>query len=255
MLTSVVLSLLDVKRNRSYNNEMIATVVNAGAVIVGSLIGLLLHRTLGERFRTTIFSAIGVASLTIGMATALETQRFLYLALALAIGGLIGSRLEIENGILKLGELLKRRFAAKHGGHNFGGGFMNASVLFCVGALSIIGSFRAGVDGDYQLILTKSVLDGFMSIMLAAALGIGVAFSALTVLLYQGSLTVISQWLQPYVTELVLSELSGTGGALIIMIGLNLLRSKQIQTANFLPALVVVLLFVLIDPYINGLFG
>ena len=117
--------------------------------------------------------------------------------------------------------------------------------------MTIVGSFQAGVDGDYELLLTKSVMDGTMAILLTAAMGVGVAFSALLILVYQGGLTLLAVFLRPYVSELMLSEISAVGGALIVMIGINLLGLKRIRTADFVPALLVVIVFVLLDPWIG----
>lgn len=229
---------------------MIATFINAGAVIVGSLIGVMLNKRISERFKQVVYAGIGVISLVIGFALALQMQRVLYLALAVVIGGVLGTWWGVENGILSLGEFLKRRFARESGGE-FAYGFLSASVLFCVGAMTIVGSFQAGVDNDYTLLLTKSVMDGVMAVLLTAAMGIGVGFAAITVLLYQGSLTLLATWIRPWVSELMLSEISAVGGALIVMIGLNLLDLKRIKTADFVPALLVVVVLVLLDPWIG----
>ena len=230
---------------------MIATLVNVATVLLGSVLGLLLHKRIGERVRTVLFTGIGTITLAIGMSMALQMQRVLYLALAVVIGGLLGTWWGVEDGILKLGEFLKRRFQRDHGHRGeFAYGFLTASVLFCVGAMTIVGSFQAGVEGNYQLIFTKSVMDGFMSILLAASMGVGVAFSALVILVYQGGLTLLSVWVSPWVSELMLSEITAVGGTLILMIGINLLDLKKIRTADYIPAILVVISFVLLDPWI-----
>jgi uncharacterized membrane protein YqgA involved in biofilm formation len=243
---------------------MIASIVNAVAVVLGTLAGLLVGRRIGVHFRTVVFSGVGVASLLIGIDMALETQRFLYMVLSLVLGGLVGTALHIEDRIYAVGEWLKRRFQPRSGAdagtppgageetRSFAQGFLTASVLFCVGALSIIGSFQAGVEGEYQLLLTKSVMDGFMAVLLTAAYGVGVGFSALSILIYQGALTVVSAGIAPLVTPLLLSEISGVGGAMVVMIGLNLLELRTIKTADFLPALLFVVVFVVFDPVIGG---
>ncbi len=230
---------------------MIATLINAAAVVVGSLIGLLLNRRIGERLKEVVYAGIGVISLVIGFSMALEMQRVLYLALSIVAGGVLGTWWGIENGVLRLGEFLRARFQKQGSQGEFAYGFLSASVLFCVGAMTIVGSFQAGVDGDYELLLTKSIMDGTMAILLTAAMGIGVAFSALLILVYQGGLTLLAVFLRPYVSELMLSEISTVGGALIVMIGINLLGLKKIRTADFVPALLVVIVFVLLDPWIG----
>jgi uncharacterized membrane protein YqgA involved in biofilm formation len=223
---------------------MIATIVNACAVILGSLVGLLLHGKLRESFRTVIYTGAGITSLIIGIQMAMSSSKIVYLALSLIIGGILGTWWRIEDGILSLGDALKRTFARGDSGKDFAFGFLNASVLFCVGAMALVGSFKAGAEGNYDLILTKSVMDAFMSIVFTAAMGIGVAFSALSVLVYQGLLTLAAVWLKPLVSAELLKELTGAGGALVIMIGINLLGLAKLKTANFLPALLLIVLFV-----------
>jgi uncharacterized protein len=232
---------------------MLATVINALAIVVGSLIGLLLKKGLSKRFETAIFTAAGITTIVIGIQMALKTSHILAFALALIIGGLAGTTIKIEDAFLSLGERMKNRFARGEGGANFALGFLNASVLFCAGAMAIVGSFKAGTEGDYSIIFTKSILDGSISVLFASALGIGVAFSALSVLAYQGLLTLASVWLKPYVSPLMLAELTGIGGALVLMIGLNLLDIKKLKTGDFLPALVMMVLFVFAMPYVTFL--
>ncbi|MCX7774845.1 MAG: DUF554 domain-containing protein [Spirochaetaceae bacterium] len=227
---------------------MIATFINAVAVVLGSFIGLLLRKGIREDYRSVVFTAAGLTSLTVGIQMALKTSHILAFALALMGGGLLGTVFDVEGGIERFGERLKQRFARNAEGA-FAAGFLNASVLFCSGAMAIVGSFKAGTEGDYSLILTKSVLDGFVSIIFAGAMGIGVAFSALSILLYQGTLTLLSNFVKPYVTDLMLAELTGIGGALVIMIGLGLLNIRSFKTGNFLPALVFTVLLVLAMPF------
>ncbi|MDZ7792565.1 MAG: DUF554 domain-containing protein [Spirochaetia bacterium] len=152
---------------------------------------------------------------------------------------------------MSFGRWLQRSFVKnEESGANFAQGFLDASVLFCVGALTIVGAIKAGAEGNYDLILMKSVLDGFMAIMFTAAMGIGVMFSVITILVYQGGLTLLAGVIGPLIGELGLAEISGTGGILILMIGMNLLKLHDIKTGNFLPALLVVLVFTTLDPYV-----
>jgi len=279
---------------------MVATIVNALAVILGTLIGRVSGKRIGTQFRYTVFSGVGVASLLIGISMALQSQRILYMVLSLVIGGIIGAALRVEDRIYAFGEWLKARFHVKADGgdeagtaagtsdaghdtaaagtpdavdttvaasgtpvtaagvdetprHGFAEGFLVASVLFCVGALSIIGSFQAGVDGNYTLIFTKSVMDGFMAILLTTAYGIGVGFSAIAIIVYQGGLTLLAGVLAPFVNALMLSEISGVGGAMVVMIGINLLDLRKIKTGDFLPALVIVIALTLVDPFFQRL--
>jgi len=218
---------------------MIATFVNCAAVIIGSLIGLILNTKINESFKRVVYVGAGMISLILGIKMGLVTTRIVFMALALIIGGFLGEWWNVEGGILRFGDFLKKRFAKKDSGKDFAGGFLNASVLFCVGAMTLVGAFKAGAEGNYDLILTKSVMDGFMAIMLTAAMGIGVAFSAITILVYQGGITLLAGVLQPLVNELLLGELTAVGGVLVIMIGLNLLGLGKLKTANYIPALLI----------------
>jgi uncharacterized protein len=243
---------------------VIATIINCLAVIAGALVGLAFHRKVNEGMKSLVFAGAGIISLVLGMKMAFESSRIVYLALALIAGGFAGEALNIEGAILRLGEFLKRRFASRSSGasaataadvpssHDFAYGFLNASVIFCVGAMALVGSFKAGAQGDYELILTKSVLDGFVAMILAAALGIGVAFSSLAVLAYQGTLTLLARFLQPLATPLVLGELTGLGGCLVVMIGINLLGLARLKTANFLPGLVIIAALLAVEALIPG---
>jgi uncharacterized membrane protein YqgA involved in biofilm formation len=232
---------------------MFATFINAIAIIVGSFAGLLLKRGLSKRYEQIIYVASGIVSLVVGVQMAVKTTHILILSFALILGGLVGTLLDIEGGVLRFGEVLKRRFAKGEEGGSFALGFLNASVLFCSGAMAIVGSFKAGTEGDYSIIFTKSVLDFSLSLIFASVMGIGVAFSALSVFLYQGALTLLSVWAKPYVSPLMLSELTGLGGALVIMVGINLLELKKLKIGDFLPSLVFSVLLVLAVPFVSFL--
>ncbi len=237
---------------------MLAVFINVAAVVLGSAVGLLFGRKINDKLKTLVLTSAGLITLLIGLQMAWKGQRILYLLLSILIGGLIGYLLDIEGAILKFGEALKHLAPkSKDDSGGFAQGFLAASVLFCVGAMSILGSFQAGAEGKMDIILIKSVMDGFMAIILTGALGIGVGFSALTILIYQGALTLAAVWVKPWVDlhPLVLSEMSGVGGLMVAMIALNLLELKKIPTGNFLPALIVVVLFVLIDPWLGPLMG
>lgn len=234
---------------------MIATLVNCAAVIIGSLLGLILHTKINESFKRVVYVGAGMISLILGIKMGLVTTRIVFMALALIIGGILGEWWNVEGGILRFGDFLKKRFAKKESGKDFAGGFLNASVLFCVGAMTLVGAFKAGAEGNYDLILTKSVMDGFMAIMLTAAMGIGVAFSAITILVYQGGITLLAGVLQPLVNELLLGELTAVGGVLVIMIGLNLIGLSKLKTANYIPALLVTIGLIALEPLLPFALG
>lgn len=242
---------------------MTAVFVNCAAVILGSILGLLFSGRIGSRMEEVIRTGAGIVTLVLGLQMAFEFQNVVYFTLAVIAGGITGTALDIDAKILCLGKLLERLVyrnkvsAAAVAGEegrfvrNFAHAFLNSSVLFCVGAMAILGSLKAGIEHDYSVIFTKSILDGFMAISFAAAMGAGTIFSALSILVYQGALTLLSTLAAPYCTEQMIAEITGSGGALICMIGINLLGIRNIKTANYLPAVLFSVIFVLLDPYIS----
>ncbi|MCF0242903.1 MAG: DUF554 domain-containing protein [Treponema sp.] len=241
---------------------MLAVYVNCGAVILGSIIGLLFSKLFTEELSKMITTAAGIVTLVLGFQMAFKFQNVVFLSLSLILGGIVGYFLNIDGAILKMGKVLENLIYRKkanesdvelveNNSKNFAYAFLNSSMLFCVGAMSIIGSFNAGVEKDYSIIFTKSILDGFMAISFAASMGLGTAFSALTILVYQGALTLLSIWLKPYVSDEMIAELTGCGGCMIIMIGMNLVGLTKIKTANFLPSLILIILFVIGKGLIN----
>lgn len=242
---------------------MIATIINCVTVIIGSLIGLLFHTRIKDSIKQVVFISSGFISLLVGLSMALGTESFLIILFSIGIGGSIGYLLDIEGAILNLGSFFERLVKPKskggeleeHSSRNFALGYLNASVLFCVGAMTIVGAIQAGAEGDYELILIKSVMDGFMAVMFSAAYGLGVIFSAVTILIYQGGLTLAGAWLAPMIGSAGLVELSAVGGVLVVMIGFNLLNLREMKTSNFLPALVVVLLLSAVSPWVSSQFN
>lgn len=239
---------------------MLGTIVNCVAVIVGSLLGLLFAKKITGSFSEIIITAAGVVTLIIGFQMAFETEHIIYVALSLILGGLLGTALDIDEKIVMFGHFLEKKFMNKGPSNEpslpkdsskFAYAFLNASVLFGVGAMSIVGSFKAGTSHDYTILYTKSVLDGCMAIVFASTMGIGTAFSALSLFVYQGALTLLSHWLYPFVSDAMVIELTGLGGALIVMIGINMLDFKKIKIANFLPALLVIILFMFVDSFFS----
>jgi uncharacterized protein len=237
---------------------MIATYINCLTVLIGSLLGLLFRKKIHDDLKSVIFASAGLISLLVGFSMALKTESYLIMLLSIALGGGIGYLLDIEQGFIRLG-IFFERISSRRGpevsvldeSKNFAKGFLDASILFCAGAMTIVGAINAGTMQDYELILIKSVMDGFMAIMFAAAYGPGVLFSIVTILIYQGGITLAAGSLAPLLGEHGLNGLSAVGGVLVMMIGFNLLSIKEFKTANFLPALLFVLLFTAISPWIS----
>ncbi len=220
---------------------MTGTLVNVGAVLAGSFIGLAVGARLPERIKRVLFTALGLATLAIGLGMAMKSENIILLIGSLALGGILGEVLDIEGRLEALAERLKARLTPGGGSgedaRRFAAGFVTASLVYCVGAMTVVGAIREGVSGNPDILLAKSMLDGVASIAFAATLGIGVAFSALTVLVVQGSLTILGSQFKFLMEGAVLRELSATGGLLILAIGLYLLEIKQISVANLLPSL------------------
>lgn len=219
---------------------MTGTLINVAAIILGSLIGLLFGARLPERLKSTIIAGMGLFLVAMGIQMFLKTENSLIVLGALLIGSLLGEWWRIEDGLHKLGEFLESRFSREEqdGSNQFVRGFMTASLLFCVGPVAILGSIQDGLTGSYNLLVVKSILDGFASIAFASTLGIGVAFSSLIILVYQGGISLMAAQLDAIVTPSMMNELTATGGILLIGIGIsNLLEIKKIRVGNMLPGL------------------
>ena len=216
-------------------------------VLAGTAVGTVIGDRLPQRIRETVFHSLGLITLVIGVNAALEAFRpaladltrasLLIVMGSILVGGIIGELLGIERGLERLGDGLKARFAA--GQARFTEGFVIASLLFCVGPLTILGSIEDGLTGDYRLLAIKSLLDGFSAVAFASALGWGVGFSALVVLAYQGALTLSASWAADVFSEAMIAGLTAAGGVLILGIGLRLLELREVRVANLLPALVL----------------
>lgn len=228
---------------------MIGTYVNVAAVVAGSLLGVILRHGLPGRLKEILLQAVGLAVIFIGTSTALggllsgESEPLLFI-ISLALGGVIGELIGIERRMNQLGDGLQKRLGEHHG--KVSEAFVTASLIYCVGSMAILGSIKSGLEGDHSILYAKSILDGITSVILASSLGIGVIFSAVPVLLYQGGITLLSSFLEPWIGEAVVREISNIGGILIFAIGINLLKIREIKTANFLPALLIPPLYFLI---------
>ena len=215
---------------------MIGTFINVAAVIIGSIIGLLLRKGIPQQLKNTLTCGMGLCVLLIGIQGALETENVMLVILAVVIGGCIGTALHIERGLDRLGKKLESRFA-QGPESSFGKGFVTASLMYCVGAMAITGSIDAGLTGNYDTLVAKSILDGVSSIILASALGPGVMLSGISVLLYQGGITLLAQVVQPLLTDRAVAEMGAAGGVLIMGIGFNMFRKEHIPVGDMLPAI------------------
>ncbi|MBI3997664.1 MAG: DUF554 domain-containing protein [Armatimonadetes bacterium] len=231
---------------------MAGTLVNAIAVIIGGLIGLGLGRRFSERMRETVMQAVGLATLLIGFQMAVQTQYVLGIIVSLAAGAVLGEALHIEDGLEALGRWAEQRTGAVGSEQAFARAFVTSSLLFCVGPLTVLGAIQDGLGQPPVLLYTKSLLDGISSVAIGAALGAGVLLSAVTVLLYQGTLTVAAEAIQRVMTPEMTRELTATGGVLIVGLGISILQLRRIRVGNLLPSLVVVVLLVAVRPHLGA---
>lgn len=221
---------------------MFGTIVNTLAILAGSFAGLLLKGGLPRKYMDTLMQGIALAVILIGLKTAFQTDQLLLVIFSLAIGGVIGEFLAIEDRLERLGGWVESRFS-RSGDGGIAKGFVAASLLFCVGSMAIVGSLESGLKGDHQTLFAKSILDGVSSVVFASSLGVGVVFSAAPVFIYQGTITLGASLIKPYLPPEVVAQMSAVGGLLIMAIGVNILELKRIKVGNLLPAIGVPLIY------------
>lgn len=227
---------------------MTGTLLNIATVIVGGALGLIFGARVPDRLKSTVVAGMGLFTAAMGIQMFLKTENPLIVLGALLIGALLGEWWGIEDGLQSIGQMLEKRFAksdSADASSRFVRGFLTASLLFCVGPMTILGSIQDGLTGDYSLLAVKSVLDGFASLAFASTLGIGVLFSSLVILVYQGGISLLAAQLNAIVTPSMMNEMTAAGG--VILIGLavsSLLEIKKIRVGNFLPALAIAPLIV-----------
>ena len=223
---------------------MLGTIVNTIAIIVGGLLGLCVRGGLPEKYAKTTIHAISLAVILVGLKGALKTDALMVVIFSLALGSVLGEWLGIEDRLESLGKWIESRFA--HGDGSLTNGFVSASLIYCVGAMAIVGALESGLSGNHQTLFAKSVLDGISAVIFAATFGVGVLFSAGSVLVYQGTITAGAELLQPLLVPAVVAQMSSVGGLLIVAIGLNLLEVQKIRVGNMLPAIFCPLIWFLV---------
>lgn len=234
----------------------IGTIVNTGAVIVGGVAGYFLKGGIPEKYKQIVMHGIGLSVVFIGISGAikelitivdgnkLDSQFTMLMIFSLVIGGLIGEFLKIEKRLENVGTWIQSKIPTKGG--SFSEGFVSASLIYCVGAMAIVGALEDGLTGNTSTLFAKSILDGVTAVIFGATLGIGVAFSSISVLIYQGSITLLAGLVKPWLNDMVISQMSLIGGVLIFAIGLNLLDIKKIKIGNLLPAVFIPVLYYII---------
>lgn len=219
--------------------SMTGVLVNTGTILVGSAVGLLFKKGIPERVTNAVMIGLGLCTLYIGIDGALQDENVLIVIASMVLGAIVGTLLDIDGAINRLGMWIEGKFQKQEGGKvSVAEGFVTASLLFCVGAMTINGSLNAGISGDNSLLFTKSMLDLFSSIMLTASLGFGVMLSAVFVLVFQGALVLLAGVLAPVLTPLAIAEMTSAGSLIIVAIATNLIGITKIKVADYLPAIV-----------------
>lgn len=221
---------------------LLGTIVNVLLIIIGSLLGKLLNR-IPEGMKTTVMFAIGLSVMVLGLQMGLKSQNFVIVIISLVFGAIIGESLKLEDKLNDLGLWLERKLGSNEK-DSISEGFVTGTLIFCIGAMAIIGALNSGISGDHSVLYMKSIIDGFTALMLTTTLGIGVIFSAVPVLVYEGLIalfaTQINQFIPKELMNQFIIEMTSAGGIMIFAIGLNLIGLTKIKVANFLPGIVVV---------------
>ncbi len=222
---------------------LLGSAVNAAAVIVGGTAGYIFKKGLSERFSNLIISALGLFTLAIGMMFFIQSRDIMVVLFSLVIGSILGEWINIEKRMNDLGDYVQDKLKAREG--NFSKGFVTASLLICVGSMAIMGALQSGLLNDHKILFTKAIMDGVICVVFASTMGIGVAFSAVPLFLYQGTITLLASYIAPYLSEAVITEMTATGGVLLAGVGINILEIKKIKVGNMLPAIFLPIILML----------
>lgn len=221
----------------------LGTIVNCLTIIFGCLVGLFIKGKVNEKVSTTVMNGLGLCSLYIGISGSLKCENSIEMIVSIALGALIGEIIDIDKWLIKLGDYFENKFKKNNDKISISEGFVTSSLLFCVGAMAIVGSLESGLNGDNTTLYAKSVLDGVSSIIFSSTLGIGVFLSVFTVLIYQGSITIAASMLSGILSTSVITSMSVVGSVIIIGLGLNILGMTKIKVANLLPAIFIPIIF------------
>ncbi len=222
---------------------MLGTIVNTVAVIIGAGIGLLMKRGLPEKLADTLMKGLGLCTMYLGISGSLKGENSLIMIISIVVGTMIGEGIDLDHRIKQLGEFLERKFRSKDGTNiSIAEGFVTSSLLFCVGAMAIVGSLQSGLTGNHEMLFNKSMLDFVAAIIFASSLGIGVVFAAGFVMVYQGSITLLAQWISPFLTDTVVNEMTCVGSVIIIGLSLNMLGITKLKVMNYVPGIFIPIL-------------
>ena len=223
---------------------MIGTLINCLAIILGSAVGLLLRRGMKESISKTVMAGVGLSVMLIGITGAIKANDTLLVILSMVIGGVTGALINIDAKMNQLGAWAQKKLTRSDDPSNtFAQGFVTASLVYCVGAMAVVGALDSGIRGDHSTLIAKAALDGITAIVFTSSLGIGVMLSAVPVLVYQGAIALLGTAVAPYLSDVVINEMSAVGGLLIMAIGINMVLDKDIKVANLLPAIIIPFLY------------
>lgn len=225
---------------------MVGVLVNVFAIIIGGAFGILFKKHIKESYVEGIMTGVGLCVLVIGLSTALAHENLLLMIFSISIGTLLGEIIKIEDRLNSLGNYMGRKLDSRSESSDFSVAFVTTSLIYCVGAMAILGSLESGLTGDNSTLFTKSILDGITAIIFGSTLGIGVLFSTAPVLLYEGTLVLAASALKDVFTETMITDLSAVGGIMIMAIGINIIGIKKIKVGNMLPALIGPVIYYLI---------
>lgn len=226
---------------------MVGTLVNTGAVIAGSAIGLLIHSRLPQKMVNIVFQGLGLFTCAIGISMSLRSNNMLLMVVSIVIGSLIGQGLDIDKYLRRFSDYLQKKSNKKtsleqEATSRFSEGFITATMLFCIGSMSILGAIEDGTGQTPTLLYTKSIMDGISSIALASSFGIAIMFSSIPLFLYQGGLTLFAGFIMRYMSDQMVADMTGVGGILLIGLGINILKIKEINVTNMLPSLIIIVI-------------
>ncbi len=226
---------------------MLGTIVNSLAIVIGSFIGLFLRESINEKVSNTIMNGLALCVIYIGISGALKGDTTIVMIISIVIGAIIGEFIDIDKKLENLGEIIEKRFNKNDGNISIAHGFVTATLLFCIGAMAIVGSLESGLNNNHSTLYAKSILDGISSIIFASTLGIGVVLSAIVVFIYQGSITLAAGFLSTFLSDIAINNMTAVGSLLIIGIGLNMLGITKIKVSNLLPAIIIAVLLSFIN--------
>ncbi|MFU7517688.1 DUF554 domain-containing protein [Clostridium sp. HCS.1] len=221
---------------------MLGTIVNSLVIVIGSVIGLFLKENVNEKVSNTIMNGLALCVIYIGISGTLKGNNTIVMIISVAVGAFIGGIIDIDNKLENLGKIIEKSFNKNNGNISIAQGFVTATLLFCIGAMAIVGSLESGLNNNHSTLYAKSILDGISSIIFASTLGIGVALSAIVVFIYQGSITLAASFLSTFLSDIAINNMTAVGSLLIIGLGLNMLGVTKIKVSNLLPSIIIAVL-------------